>query len=134
MTEPEQWTLTIPGRPPAKNDRDRACVINGKPARRLTARFRSFVAACELEKLAVMGAYSITDGHWHAEILAYQPEKSIRHGGIANPDVDAPVSCIFDALQRAGVIDDDIRFLTFTAAKAHDKDDPRCVVRLERLR
>lgn len=134
MTEPEQWTLTIPGRPPAKNDRDRACVINGHPARRLTDRFRSFVAAVELAKVRAMGAMTISEGYWHAEIIAYQPEKSNVHNGIARADVDAPVSCIFDALQRAGAIDDDIRFLTFSAAKAYDKDAPRCVVRLERLR
>jgi Holliday junction resolvase RusA-like endonuclease len=52
---------------------------------------------------------------------------------VALGDVDAPVSSIQDALQRAGVLDDDIRLVELHATKTHDAARPGVVIALVRV-
>lgn len=130
----DEYTITVPGTPPRKNRRH-VIVVNRstrKAHRKNSAEFLNFVGDLEV---AATGIRKITDGVWHAEIVAYWPQQTRAIGhGLANADVDSPVSSIFDALQLANVIDDDKRFQTFSASKGYDKDNPRTIIRLERLR
>jgi len=85
----------------------------------------------------------ITSGQWHATIDSYWSKR--RYLGTAHDlplgDVDAPISCILDALapskstrQRLlvnGIFDDDARVISVAARKFVDKDNPRVEVTLK---
>ena len=86
---------------------------------------------------------SIASGQWHATIDSYWPRR--RYLGTAHGlplgDVDAPISCILDALAPTeatrrrlrvhGIFDDDARVISVAARKFLDKDNPRVEVTLK---
>lgn len=73
---------------------------------------------------------------WSLEVLSVWPTK--RHldptiAGLANGDSDSPLAMVRDAMQKAGIIDDDMRIVTNTCTAIYEKDERRTVARLVRL-
>ena len=82
------------------------------------------------------GERTIRDGLWSLEVLSIWPHQ--RHlegaGELANGDADAPLSMVRDAMQRAGIIDDDMRIVADHTLAIYRKDQRRTIARLVRLR
>jgi Holliday junction resolvase RusA-like endonuclease len=74
-------------------------------------------------------------GIWSLEVLSVWPTE--RHLDpavqLANGDADAPLSMVRDAMQRAGIIDDDMRIVHDTTHTIYIKDERRTVARLVRI-
>lgn len=121
--------IVVPGPPPKKNKRDRAGVSKrGRPYRYTAGSFKAWCAAL---LIAVGKVPRISSGRWTCRVYAFH--KSMRHLDVDVPhgDSDGPVSCVFDGLQRVGVLDDDARIVVHTASKHYDKKNPRTVIELE---
>jgi hypothetical protein len=79
------------------------------------------------------------EGSWRAEILSVWPRKRDVINGqkidfvCPMGDVDAPIAQVFDALQHAGILDDDARVCEVQACNAYCKDMRLTVVRLSRV-
>lgn len=82
----------------------------------------------------IYGEKTIRTGRWMLEVVSFWPAQ--RHLDnvelFAFGDSDAPLSMVRDALQRAGVIDDDMRLSDSTLA-VYQKDVRRTVALLRRL-
>lgn len=82
----------------------------------------------------IYGEKTIRTGRWMLEVVSFWPAQ--RHlddvEQFAFGDSDAPLSMVRDALQRAGVIDDDMRLSDSTLA-VYQKDVRRTVALLRRL-
>ena len=69
------------------------------------------------------------------EVTAYWPRR--RHlpdaGELALGDVDAPLKAVLDAMEAAGLYDDDCRAVELLARKRYDKENPRIEVSVFRL-
>lgn len=81
-----------------------------------------------------------TSGPWRAEVLGVWPRKRgiIKDNAVGFPDcpvgdVDAPVSQVFDALMKAGILDDDARLVNLRAWNIYRKDVRCTVIRLVRV-
>lgn len=83
----------------------------------------------------VYGERTIRDGLWSLEVLSIWPSQ--RHldaaHELANGDADAPLSMVRDAMQRAGIIDDDMRIVADRTLAIYRKDERRTIARLTRL-
>jgi hypothetical protein len=109
------YRFTIPGAPPRKNRRHQ--IVLGRLIN--SASFNDLV-----ERVAqAWGARPMIDrGAWSVTIAAQW--KRTRHLDLAFAfgDVDASASSIFDSLQQAGVIDDDVRIAELRCSKAIGAD------------
>lgn len=76
-----------------------------------------------------------TSGPWRAEVLGVWPRESHTIGFKPCPkgDADAPVAQSFDALQHAGILDDDARVVEVRAWNLYRKDVRCTVIRLVRV-
>jgi Holliday junction resolvase RusA-like endonuclease len=84
----------------------------------------------------VYGVKTIQSGLWSLEVLSVWPTE--RHldpavCGLANGDSDSPLAMVRDAMQRAGIIDDDMRIVRNATDAIYEKDERRTVARLVRL-
>ena len=83
----------------------------------------------------VYGPNTIQSGLWSLEVLSIWPHQ--RHlngaGELANGDADAPLSMVRDAMQRAGIIDDDMRIVSDRTLAIYRKDERRTIARLTRI-
>ncbi len=83
----------------------------------------------------VYGTNTIQSGLWSLEVLSIWPHQ--RHlegaGELANGDADAPLSMVRDAMQRAGIIDDDMRIVSDRTLAIYRKDERRTIARLTRI-
>ena len=81
------------------------------------------------------GERTIRSGLWSLEVLSIWPSQ--RHldaaHELANGDADAPLSMVRDAMQRAGIIDDDMRIVSDHTHAIYRKDERRTIARLTRL-
>lgn len=128
--------LRIPGTPMQKNAKHKifASKRRGGPIGR--TKTPEYIRFCEKVSLAwdrerAHGKLPpATEGAWEIEVAAYWSR--LRHLDLqfAFGDVDAPLECVLDALQAAGVIDDDVRIVRLTAVKYYDKQNPRLEIRL----
>lgn len=112
------YIVEIPGTPPRKNRRHivaRGRLINSKEYKAFT--------------LALHGAWNakgypmiIASGLWSLSVHSIWPRT--RHLDLPVPlgDVDAPISWIMDALQNAGILDDDARIMSLQATKSQGPD------------
>ncbi len=120
--------LVILGTPPRAN---RMHGGNGQGRRWLSAEHKAFRDAV-WDACIDAGAKAVEGGRWRVEIDAYWPRR--RHLDdvtLANGDCDAPIKAVLDALEHAGILDDDARVVEVVARKHWDKDRPRVVVALE---
>ena len=83
----------------------------------------------------VFGAKTITSGLWSLEVFSVWPKARHHADGTdtANGDADAPISMMQDAMQRAGIIDDDMRIVSTAALASYSKDERRTVAVLRKL-
>jgi Holliday junction resolvase RusA-like endonuclease len=94
-------------------------------------------ALASIERGALM--LVAAEGSWRAEILSVWPRKRDVIKGqkidfiCPMGDVDAPIAQVFDALQHAGILDDDARVCEVVAGHMHVKDQRATVVRLVRV-
>lgn len=80
------------------------------------------------------GGPTMDYGSWRIRVHAeWRKQRHLDDGGlhVGHGDVDAPVSAVLDALQHAGVLDDDARVVELVATKGHSKDCPRVLVTVE---
>lgn len=85
--------------------------------------------------ITIYGDKTECTGVWSLEVLSIWPTE--RHlgdvAGLANGDADAPLSMVRDAMQRAGIIDDDMRIVTDKTHAIYTKGERRTVARLTRI-
>ena len=126
--------LIVPGRPPRKNELHRI-VTRPFPKLVLTQRANDFFDAVKVVADAVYLGPRITWGVWQCSILAAhdQRAKIDEFDDLGRLDCDAPITLVFDALQRADVIDDDVRITQETSQKIWDKENPRVEIWLEEI-
>lgn len=129
------FSLTINDPPPRKNDRHEIVVPKyrkpGQPvAWRKNSKAFEFFALCVRNKWRQAGSPRVSVGEWHIDCVSYFAR--VRHLDIDLPfgDVDASVSCVLDALQLCGAIDDDVRFVSACLSKHVDAEHPRIEIRI----
>jgi Holliday junction resolvase RusA-like endonuclease len=94
-------------------------------------------ALASIERGALM--LVAAEGSWRAEILSVWPRKRDVINGqkidfvCPMGDVDAPIAQVFDALQHAGILDDDARVCEGHEGHIYVKDQRATVVRLVRV-
>lgn len=96
---------------------------------------RAMVALIKAIKVAIPpGTATISAGAWEARFAVYWPRMG-RQPGREFPlgDVDAPISSVLDAVQKAGLLDDDTRIVSLTASKFHQPRQPGVLLTLVRL-
>lgn len=96
---------------------------------------RAMVALIKAIKAAIPpGTAPISEGAWEARFAVYWPRMG-RQPGREFPfgDVDAPISAMLDAIQRAGLLDDDTRVVSLAASKFHHARRPGVLLTLVRL-
>jgi len=119
-----------------KNERYQA--VRGRPFPRiiLTKAYRDFVTLIA-EEARRQGAPQIRSGRWRLTVYTTWPR--LRHldasegdsGDFPMGDSDASISGVKDALQEAGVLDDDMRVCEDRTHTLYDKDVRRLVIVLE---
>jgi Holliday junction resolvase RusA-like endonuclease len=111
----------------ASKPKARVAQIKSKRARMFEARAAESLNVARIRDQAGYAAAQRL-AHVGVTITAYWPRR--RHladgsGLIALGDVDAPAKAVLDALERAGVVDDDARVMELVARKRVDSMDPR---------
>lgn len=127
-TAPTRFVIQIAGPPPRKNTRhDHA---PGRPVN--SADFKSLVSAL---RIAWGRRPTITAGLWSVKIEATWSRKRRLSCGAVIPyaDVDAPISNVHDALEHAGIFDNDNRIDEIVARRQHDPERPGVLVIIERV-
>lgn len=85
--------------------------------------------------ITIYGEQTAQSGLWSLEVLSVWPTE--RHLDpavqLANGDSDSPLAMVRDAMQKAGIIDDDMRIVTNTCTAIYEKDERRTAARLVRL-
>lgn len=121
------YQVSIPGNPPRKNRRH---IIVG---RRLinSKEFRAFTKALG-EAWIAAGHPRIEAGIWSLTVHSTWPRTRHLDQPVPLGDVDAPVSCILDAMQAAGVLDDDARIMSLAASKSQGSN-PSTIVTLSKI-
>ncbi len=138
------YEIVVPGRPLLKNERHeltthRGGKHKGKARMYNAPAFLAFSNHLQLiwRQQRIHAKQSptlrINSGIWLAEVVSYW-DGDITDYGLPAVDADASVSCVLDALQLAGILDDDMRVKRTVADKEHDPVNPRTIIRLERLR
>lgn len=121
------YTVEIVGTPPRKNRRHiivRNRLINSKE-------FKAFCTALG-EAWNAAGHPAIASGLWRLEVHSTWPRTRHLDQPVPLGDVDAPVSCVLDALQEAQILDDDARVMTLVASKAQGPN-PSTLVTLTKI-
>lgn len=93
--------------------------------------FKAFTKAIELA-WASAGHPQIAAGTWALSVKACWPRTRHLDQDVPLGDCDAPISWVMDALQEAGVLDDDARVLELRASKTQGVD-PFVLIALSRL-
>lgn len=128
MTAPARYVLEVLGAPPRKNRRH--VVARGQV--RNSPEFEELVFALA----AAWGTRPrLVSGLWRVTIVGRWPRIRTLDDGTRVPfgDVDAPVSSAHDALQRAGVFDDDMRIAELVARREHSPERPGLRIEIERV-
>lgn len=116
-----------------KNERHRV-IRHGRASSlaesRVAVAFKAAVAR------AAEGGPVVESGLWHLEVLAVWPTQRHLPSGehTANGDSDASLSMVKDALQAAGVLDDDVRVVSDGTRAAYEKGQRRLVAILTKVR
>lgn len=112
---------------PLGKGRSRAAMIESPLAEEYKAAVK--VAAVECCGAAVLLGRGIRTGLWRLDIVSVWPTQRHHEDGThtANGDADAPVAMVKDALQHAGVIDDDMRIVVGSEVSVYEKGVRRTV-------
>ena len=117
-----------------KNDRYRLIKMGRRMAQAESPNAKAYkeavkVAAVECCGAAVLLGRGIRTGLWRLDIVSVWPTQRHHEDGThtANGDADAPVAMVKDALQHAGVIDDDMRIVVGSEVSVYEKGVRRTV-------
>ena len=117
-----------------KNDRYRLIKMGRRMAQAESPNAKAYkeavkVAAVECCGVAVLLGRGIRTGLWRLDIVSVWPTQRHHEDGThtANGDADAPVAMVKDALQHAGVIDDDMRIVVGSEVSVYEKGVRRTV-------
>ena len=117
-----------------KNDRYRLIKMGRRMAQAESPNAKAYkeavkVAAVECCGAAVLLGRGIRTGLWRLDIVSVWPTQRHHEDGThtANGDADAPVAMVKDALQHAGIIDDDMRIVVGSEASVYEKGVRRTV-------
>lgn len=117
-----------------KNDRYRLVKMGGRMAQaesKLATQYKEAVrvAAVKCCGAGVLFGRGVRTGIWRLEVLSIWPTQRHHEDGTdtANGDSDAPIAMVKDALQHAGVIDDDMRIVGETTHAVYEKGVRRTV-------
>lgn len=117
-----------------KNDRYRLVKMGGRMGQaesKIAVEYKEAVkvAAVKCCGAAVLLGRGIRSGLWRLDILSVWPTQRHHDDGTltAYGDADAPVAMVKDALQHAGVIDDDMRIVVGSEVSAYEKGVRRTV-------
>lgn len=102
-----------------KNERHRAAKRAGHASIILSDRAVAFRGA--VKEAADLAGVKIASGRWDLRVVTTWPTQRHLDVDFAHGDADAGVSSTQDALQHAGVIDDDVRIIESTGSKTYDK-------------
>ena len=106
----------------------------GKPHPRIitTKEYRAWLASVS-EQVKRCGLPRLDRGRWRLTVWTIAP--TLRHLDVDVPhiDSDASLSAAKDALQAAGVLDDDVRVIEDRTATVYRKGERRLVVVLEQI-
>lgn len=127
-----------------KNERHRLVVIRmgGRKSRAATKEsevaeaFKAAVRSAAEASGFILGARTIGDAVWSLEVTSIWPSE--RHLAsvpmtIANGDSDSALPMMRDAMQKAGIIDDDMRIISNVARSHYIKGQRRTVAILTRI-
>lgn len=125
--------IVVPGPPPRKNERHRIVRISGHGRMKNSDKYESFCMRLLAQTTGKVRI--ITSGLWIMDVESYWPRRAkLPEGGwVPNGDFDAPLSSIADALEVAGVIDNDKRIMSGWTSKHYDKNSPRVEITLQQV-
>ncbi len=128
LTKPLE--LVVLGHPPRK-DSWYAHIIrrrDGKPGRTLSLDAKDWTSRLEFVWLQARRDM-IMGGEWSLDLMMHVATRANMDGEIyPRRDCDSAVSCVMDALQRVGAIDNDIRIAPIRLDRKHDPKTPRTVI------
>lgn len=128
LTKNERHKVIIVGRPKAMGGKGQRAAPVPSPAA-LAYCEAVKVAAVECCGAAVLLGKGIRTGLWRLDIVSVWPTQRHHEDGTdtAYGDADAPVAMVKDALQYAGLIDDDMRIVVGSEASVYEKGVRRTV-------
>ncbi len=111
-----------------KNDRYRLVKMGRRMGQAESVLAKAYKAAVHLATTK-SGMPTIAWGLWRLDIVSWWPTQRHHADGThtANGDADAPVAMVKDALQHAGIIDDDMRIVVGSEASVYEKGVRRTV-------
>ena len=127
-----------------KNERHRLIVINSCGYKRagtkesdLAVAFKEAIRSAAEAAGFILGQRTIAAGVWSLEVLSIWPDKrnSLPATGftVANGDSDSSLPMVRDAMQAAGLIDDDMRIIANVARSHYEKGQRRTIAILRRV-
>lgn len=135
---PDVVRFTIPGLPVRKGEIRMPVALKPKQGKRWSARLIDTPAYRQFRRTVQTIAFQeslpeIRDGNWEITVRSYWSKQ--RHLDVSFPfgDSDASIEPVRDALQHAGVLDDDVRVTRSIGESHYSKTNPRIEVELRRL-
>lgn len=123
------FRVLVEGAVPRKNRRHR--IVGGvKPRLINSPEFDAFAERLDAAWRAAAHPV-IRSGRWRLLVESSWGRQRHLDVDVADGDVDAPVSCVLDAMQLKGLLDNDARVVELAAVKFHRHGDPRIVLTLE---
>ena len=128
MPAPGRYVLEVLGAPPRKNRRHIQAGGRTINAPEFTALVEAIAAAWGPRPQLAAGTYRVTIvGRW-SRLRTLDDGIRVPYG-----DVDAPISSVHDALERAGVFDNDMRIAELHARREHSPERPGLRIEIERV-
>lgn len=129
ITTIASFRVEVRGPVPRKNRRHLAVA---RPHARLinSPEFRDFAKRLDAAWRSA-GHPVVSSGRWRLLVESYWSRQRHLDVDVADGDVDAPVSAVLDAMQEAGILDNDARVVELGAVKSWANGEPRVVLTLE---
>lgn len=128
MSGSGRYVIELCGAPPRKNRRHMHPGGRTINAPEFTALVEALATAWRPRPTLAAGTYRVTIvGRW-SRLRTLDDGTRVPYG-----DVDAPVSSVHDALEGAGVFDNDMRIAELAASREYDPENPGLTITIEAL-
>lgn len=124
------FRVQVLGAVPRKNRRHILVGTDDRPRPINSKEFGEFAERLDAAWRAA-GHPVICHGRWRLLVESSWGRQRHLDVDVADGDVDAPLSCVLDAMQMKGLLDNDARVVELAAVKLHRHGDPRIVLTLE---